>query len=94
MTGVVLSQLKIAKVIPVLKKSDPNCVNNYRPISIISCFCKIFEKWIYVRTIKFLDKFNLLANSQLGFCSMHSTTHALSKFLMQLMTPNTLQGYF
>ena len=44
MTGVVPSQLKIAKVIPVKKKGDPNCVNNYRPISILSCFCKILEK--------------------------------------------------
>ena len=62
MTGVVPSQLKIAKVIPVFKKSDPNCVNNYIPISILPYFSKIKQKCIDARTIKFLDKFNILAN--------------------------------
>lgn len=81
MTGVVPSQLKIAKVIPVFKKGDPNCVNNYRPISILSCFSKIFEKCVYARTIKFLDKFNILSPSQFGFRNQHSTSHALLVFI-------------
>ena len=73
--------LKIAKVIPVFKKGDPNCIENYRPISILSCFSKIFEKCVYARTIKFLDKYNILTKSQFGFRSKHSTTHALLDFI-------------
>ena len=81
MTGIVPSQLKIAKVIPVFKKGDPNCIENYRPISILSCFSKIFEKCVYARTIKYLDKYNILTKSQFGFRSKHSTTHALLDFI-------------
>ena len=81
MTGIVPSQLKIAKVIPVFKKGDPNCIENYRPITILSCFSKIFEKCVYTRTIKFLDKYNILTKSQFGFRSKHSTTHALLDFI-------------
>ena len=40
---------KVAKVIPVFKKDDPlNCLN-YRPISLLPVFSKIFEKVIYKR---------------------------------------------
>lgn len=80
MTGVVPSQLKVAKVIPVFKKGDSSFVSNYRPISILTCFPKIFEKCVYALTIKFLDKFSILSNSQFGFRSKHSTSHALLDF--------------
>ena len=79
--GIVPHQLKIAKVIPVFKSGDPNCVNKYRPISISPCFSKIFEKCVYARIIKFLNKFNILFDSQYRFRSKHSTTHAVLNFL-------------
>ena len=76
-TGIVPHQLKIAKVIAVFKSGDPNCVNNYRPISILPCFSKIFEKCVYAKIITFFNKFNILSDSQYGFLSKHSTTHAV-----------------
>ncbi|XP_065645806.1 uncharacterized protein LOC136076260 [Hydra vulgaris] len=39
--GVFPNNLKIAKVIPILKLGDPSDVANYRPISILSCFSKV-----------------------------------------------------
>ena len=36
--------LKIAKVIPIYKKGSREQCNNYRPISLLSTFNKIFEK--------------------------------------------------
>ena len=38
---------KIAHVIPLFKKDDPSLVNNYRPVSLLSCVSKIMERIIF-----------------------------------------------
>ena len=43
--------LKIAKVIPVYKTGDKSRLNNYRPISLLNCFSKIYEKVILKRLL-------------------------------------------
>ena len=47
--------LKIAKVLPIFKKGDPSLTSNYRPISVLSCINKIFERLIFNRIYKFLE---------------------------------------
>ena len=44
--GIVPERIKIAKVIPVYKKGDPEVSDNYRPVSVLSGFSKInvFER--------------------------------------------------
>ena len=42
--GVFHDKLKIAKTLPVFKSDDPSLFSNYRPISILSCISKVFEK--------------------------------------------------
>ena len=66
-TGVYPSNLKIAKVIPIFKKGDKTLINNYRPISILSPINKIFEKILYARLIKYINKSNILYKFQYGF---------------------------
>ena len=46
-----LSKLKQA----VFKADDPTLLTNYRPISILPGFSKLFERVMYKRLIKFLD---------------------------------------
>ena len=75
--GIFPDKLKIAKVIPVFKKGLTTKKSNYRPISLLSIFSKIFEKVMYQRLYKFLDTYELLFNMQFGFRSGHSTDHAL-----------------
>ena len=51
---------------------------NYRPISILSPFSKIFEKIIYNRLNNYFSTHNVLAKEQFGFRTKHSTNHVIS----------------
>ena len=75
--GVFPNSLKIAKVIPVFKAGDVKSVTNYRPISILPVFSKIFEKVIYKRLDDFLAKNEILHKNQFGFRAKLSTCAAL-----------------
>ena len=68
---------KITKVIPIYKSGDKQIVNNYRPISLLSPFSKIYERLIFNRFFKFLDKKSILIPIQYEFRPHHSTQHAI-----------------
>ncbi len=76
-SGIFPSLLKIAKVLPVYKKGDHLSVGNYRPISLLNTFSKIFETIIATRLTKFLEKYEILYKYQFGFRKKHSTKLAL-----------------
>ena len=71
------SKLKVGKVSPLHKKGSCDNLSNYRPISILSVFSKIFEKLMHQRLYKFLESFEILYPLQFGFREKHSTSHAL-----------------
>ena len=75
--GIFPDKLKYAKVIPIHKKGSPTDPSNYRPISLLSIFSKIFEKLMHKRLYEFLDKMNIFYSLQFGFRKKHSTNHAL-----------------
>ena len=72
-TGKVPDTLKVAKVRPFHKKGDDILFSNYRPISLLPSFSKIFEKVIYQQTYSYFQTNNLLYSNQYGFRSGHST---------------------
>ena len=76
-TGIFPDLLKIAKVTPIHKKESKLDHLNYRPISLLSVYSKIYEKLIYSRIYSYLVKKNLIYSKQFGFRGNHSTTHAL-----------------
>ena len=86
--GIFPESLKRAKIIVLYKcgsRSDPA---NYRPISPLSVFSKIFEKAILSRLLSFLDAKDFLHGFQFGFRAGHSTEHAcaaLSNFIHSAM---------
>ncbi|MFZ2538156.1 MAG: reverse transcriptase family protein, partial [Oscillospiraceae bacterium] len=82
--GVFPNQLKIAKVVPVFKSGDSKLVSNYRPISILPTFSKIFEKVVYTRLEKYLIDNAILHKNQFGFRSKLSTCMALLELLDKL----------
>ena len=69
--------LKIAEILPLYKNGDKTKSDNYRPISLLSCMKKIFEKLIFKRISNFAAKNNLIDKHQFGFRSNHSCTHAI-----------------
>ena len=68
---------KLAKVIPIFKNDNPHLCKNYRPMSLLPMYSKIFEKVIYKRMYDFLDKNKLIYSRQFGFRAGHSTNHVL-----------------
>jgi Notch-like protein len=54
-------QLKYSKVKVLYKKGDKSCISNYRPISLLTAFSKIFEKVTYKRVSDFSNSNNILA---------------------------------
>ena len=50
-SGIFPKILKLGKIAPVFKKCDTQIMDNYRPVSIIPIFGKIFEKIIYTTSI-------------------------------------------
>ena len=73
--------LKTAKVIPLYKQALKDIVDNYRPISLLNCFNKIFEKLIHKQLISFLNKHLLLFQYEYGFRESHFTTLALIEII-------------
>ena len=56
-----------SNIIPAHKKNDKQLVNNYRPISLLPVFGKIFEKIVLNRIYNFLADENILNHNQSGF---------------------------
>ena len=71
------SVLKLAKVIPVHKKSNVD-YTVYRPISFLSNIEKVVENLMYKKLSNFLDISNLIYLLQFGFRPKYSTTCALT----------------
>ena len=72
--GIVPKKLKLAKVIPVYKKNDSKCIENYRPIALLPIFSKILEKIVYKRLDAYLQLQNVLIPQQFGFRKKCSTS--------------------
>ena len=76
-SGIVPDELKVARVVPIHKSDDATLCNNYRPISVLPVFSKMFEKIIHKRLYDFLERHNLLHNCQIGFRKKLSSYMAL-----------------
>jgi len=59
--GILQDHLKYAVVKPIFKKGDRSNITNYRPISILSSFSKVFEKIMHKQLQDHLNKFRIIA---------------------------------
>ena len=75
--GVFPCELKKARVVPIFKTGDNSLINNYRPISILSFYLKVFEKLMYNKLYNFIEANDILYAHQYGFRRGHSTQQAI-----------------
>jgi hypothetical protein len=90
--------LKLAQVTPVFKSGNKQHIGNYRPVSVLPLFSKIFERVMYCRLLSFLTKHNILYDYQFGFREKHSTNlaliHLVNKILQSWENGNIVIGLF
>ena len=69
---------ELATILPFQKKhKDHKNLNNYRPIALTSCMCKLMEKVVNARMVWYLETNNILSQEQYGYRKFRSTTDAL-----------------
>ena len=69
--------LKNGVITPIHEKGRKDRIENYRPISTLPIFGKIFERILYRRIYNFVTSQNIISDSQFGFRTNHSTSHAI-----------------
>jgi len=94
-TGVFPDRLKYAIVKPIFKKGNKQEISNYRPISLLTSFSKIIEKFIYARLHVHIDMNNILVHELYGLRAHSSTEQAafnLINSILSAMNNNQIVG--
>ena len=69
--------------LPIFKGGQRSATSNYRPVSLTSQICKLFEAVVRDEVVEFLD--NLIRDSQHGFRKGRSCLTNLLLFLDQVL---------
>ena len=77
---------KEANVVPIHKKEDNTLIKNYRPISLLPIFGKIFERVIYDSLFNNFPSNKLFAPSQSGFLPGDSCIAQLPPIIHEIQT--------
>ena len=83
--GTFPDDMKRSDTIPLYKTKEKYYTTNYRPISLLLTLSKILEKVVYKRTVKFLDKNEIIYNSQYGFREKHSCIDAVMELTTEIL---------
>jgi hypothetical protein len=84
--GIYPERLKFSLIRPIYKSGDKSSPSNYRPISLLPAFLKIFEKVIYKILFDHFDNNAILNERQYGFRSAVSTENASCILLNEPLT--------
>lgn len=83
--GIFPDSLKVALVIPIHKKGDQTEIDNYRPISLLSAFSKLFEKVMSNRLMDYMLLNNYFNIFQHGYLKGRSTQTAVYQFTHEIL---------
>ena len=77
---------KKANIVPVHKKEDKNLIKNYRPVSLLPIFSKIYERVIYNALFNYFKDNKLFTPSQSGFLPGDSCIAQLLSIIHEIQT--------
>lgn len=93
-TGSSVDILKQVLVIPIYKPGkDPNVADSYRPISLLSCLLKTFERMIKNRLEWWIHNNNLSEMTQFGYRKGYGTIDAVSTLVVDIQTCFSRNNY-
>jgi exonuclease III/thymidine kinase len=83
--GVFPDKLKIARIIPIYKKGDKDDPGNYRPVSILPVFSKIFESVVSEQLTEYVAQNNILHPQQFGFQKGKNTSDSIASLVKTIL---------
>ena len=88
--------MKVARLCLIFKSGDQSDFTNYRPISVLPAFSKIFEKVVHARLMTYLVKHCILTENQFGFRNNRDTclVVAVTDEVNQKLDVCTMQLFF
>jgi len=79
--------LKKSLVIMILKPGkDPTLASSYRPISLLPCLSKLFEKVLLAKLFPYLQANNIIPSHQFGFREKHGTVEQVNRVTNEIRT--------
>ena len=69
----------MVKISPIPKPDDPQKFDDYRPVSVLPLFSKVYEQLIVKTLCTFLEESCTLKDTMAGFWKLHSTSTLLLK---------------
>ena len=82
--GVLPDDWKKSNVVPIHKKESKSLIKNYRPISLLSIFSKVFERLVFNTLFNFFLKNKLFTSCQSGFIPGDSCVSKLSSITHEI----------
>ena len=70
---------KVASVRRIFKKNEREKIENYRPVNILNCFSKVYEKFLLEKFKPFINSF--LSEYIAGYRKRYSTKHILIRLI-------------
>ena len=77
--------MKFSVIKPIFKKGNKMNLTNYRPISLLTSFSKVFEKALFNRLTAHFNTNKLLVGNQFGFRKGIATEDAIFKLINETL---------
>jgi len=85
LSGIFPDRMTFSIIKPIYRKGNKMNPTNYRPISLLTSFSKVFEKALYIRLTEHFNTNKLLVENQSGFRKGIATTDAIFKLTNEIL---------